>query len=60
MLEGIPGIGEARRRALLERYGGLRALREAPLEELARLPGMNRKAAEALKAALGEAHPDRA
>ncbi|GLV47670.1 UvrABC system protein C [Thermus sp. LT1-2-5] len=54
VLEGIPGIGETRRRLLLERYGGLKALREAPLEELARLPGMNRKAAEALKAALGE------
>ncbi|WP_162798682.1 excinuclease ABC subunit UvrC [Thermus caldifontis] len=52
VLKGIPGIGEARRRLLLERYGGLKALREAPLEELARLPGMNRKAAEALKAAL--------
>ncbi|WP_298629878.1 excinuclease ABC subunit UvrC [uncultured Thermus sp.] len=52
ILEGIPGIGEARKRLLLERYGGLRALKEAPLEELARLPGMNRKAAEALKAAL--------
>ncbi|MFN4071214.1 MAG: helix-hairpin-helix domain-containing protein, partial [Thermus caldifontis] len=52
VLKGIPGIGDARRRMLLERYGGLKALREAPLEELARLPGMNRKAAEALKAAL--------
>ncbi|RTI47627.1 excinuclease ABC subunit C [Thermus scotoductus] len=52
VLKGIPGIGEARRRLLLERYGGIKALKEAPLEELARLPGMNRKAAEALKAAL--------
>lgn len=52
VLSGIPGIGETRRRLLLERYGGLKALKEAPLEELARLPGMNRKAAEALKAAL--------
>ncbi len=52
VLAGIPGIGEARKRLLLERYGGLRALKEASLEELARLPGMNRKAAEALKAAL--------
>lgn len=52
VLEGIPGIGETRKRLLLERYGGLRALMEAPLEELARLPGMSRKAAEALKKAL--------
>ncbi|MCX7849066.1 excinuclease ABC subunit UvrC [Thermus sp.] len=54
VLEGIPGIGAARRRMLLERYGGLGALKEAPLEELARLPGMTRKAAEALKAALSQ------
>ncbi|WP_253665882.1 helix-hairpin-helix domain-containing protein, partial [Thermus scotoductus] len=52
VLEGIPGIGERRRQLLLERYGGLRALQEAPLEELARLPGMSRKAAQALKEAL--------
>jgi len=52
LLEGIPGIGEKRKRLLLERYGGLEALRKAPLEELARLPGMNEKAARALKEAL--------
>ena len=52
VLAGIPGIGERRRRLLLERYGGLGALKEAPLEELARLPGMSLKAARALKEAL--------
>ncbi|MGQ9736096.1 MAG: excinuclease ABC subunit UvrC [Thermaceae bacterium] len=52
VLEGIPGIGEKRKRLLLERYGGLEALKRAPLEELARLPGMNKKAARALKEAL--------
>lgn len=59
VLAGIPGIGERRRRLLLERYGGLRALKEAPLEELARLPGMSLKAAQALKEAL-ESGPERA
>lgn len=29
-LEGIPGLGPARKKLLLERYGGLSALREAP------------------------------
>ncbi len=58
VLEGIPGIGEARRRLLLERYGGLKALKEAPLEELARLPGMSLKAAQALKQALREGAPE--
>ncbi|AFV76732.1 excinuclease ABC, C subunit [Thermus oshimai JL-2] len=56
-LEGIPGLGPARKKLLLERYGGLSALREAPLEELARLPGMNLKVAQALKEALKEAGP---
>lgn len=51
-LEGIPGLGPARKKLLLERYGGLSALREAPLEELARLPGMNLKVARAVKEAL--------
>ncbi len=51
-LEGIPGLGPARKRLLLERYGGLSALREASLEELARLPGMNLKVARAVKEAL--------
>ena len=41
----------------MERYGGLRALKEAPLEELARLPGMSLEAARALKAALAEEEP---
>lgn len=53
-LEGIPGLGPTRKKLLLERYGGLSALREAPLEELARLPGMNLKVARAVKEALGE------
>lgn len=53
-LEGIPGLGPTRKKLLLERYGGLSALREAPLEELARLPGMNLKVAWAVKEALGE------
>jgi len=57
VLQGIPGIGEKRRRLLLERYGGLRALKEAPLEELARLPGMSLKAAQALKEALAGEEP---
>lgn len=54
VLEGIPGIGEKRKALLLKHYGGLEALKKAPLEELARLPGMNEKAARALKEALLE------
>jgi excinuclease ABC subunit C len=47
-LDGIPGIGEKRRNALLLKYGGLEAMRGASADELAAIPGMNRAAAEAV------------
>jgi excinuclease ABC subunit C len=49
VLEDVPGIGPARRRALLARYGSLEAIRQASAEELAELPGMTLKAAETVK-----------
>ncbi len=51
-LEEIPGIGPKRRRALLKHFGSIEALRQASVEELARVPGMNRRAAEQLKSYL--------
>ena len=51
-LDAIPGIGPTRRRALLSKFGSLAGIREASLDELARVPGMTRAAAEALKAGL--------
>ncbi|MEW5762355.1 MAG: excinuclease ABC subunit UvrC [Bacillota bacterium] len=48
LLEEVEGIGPARRRALLKAFGSLAAVKEASVEELARVPGMNRKAAEAV------------
>ncbi len=47
-LEDIPGIGPARRRALLAHFGSLRAMREATQEDLAEVPGMTKPTAEAL------------
>jgi excinuclease ABC subunit C len=38
-LASIPGVGAARQRALLERFGSLRGLKEASAEEIAGLPG---------------------
>jgi len=48
LLEEIDGIGAARRRALLKAFGSLEAIKRASVEELARVPGMNRKVAEAV------------
>ena len=51
-LDAIPGIGPARRRALLTRFGSLDGIRQASLDELASVRGMSRSAAQALKANL--------
>jgi len=48
VLDDIPGIGKARRLALLKALGGLEGIRKASIEELAAVPGMNKKAAEAV------------
>ncbi|WP_296970727.1 excinuclease ABC subunit UvrC [Tepidanaerobacter sp. EBM-38] len=48
VLEDIPGIGKARRLALLKTFGGLEGIKQASLEELASAPGMNKKAAQAV------------
>ncbi len=44
----VPGIGKTRAAALLKRFKSIKRMSEASLEELAAVPGMNRKAAEAL------------
>ena len=49
-LEDIPGVGPARRKALLKAFGSLKAIKAADLETLAGVPGMNRAAAEAVRA----------
>lgn len=45
VLEEIPGIGKARRQALYEAFPDLEAIRRATVEELAAVPGMNRRIA---------------
>jgi excinuclease ABC subunit C len=48
-LETVHGIGKKRRLALLKHFGSLDAIRKADMDELAAVPGMNRKVAEALR-----------
>jgi excinuclease ABC subunit C len=49
-LDEIPGIGPSRKKALLQFFGGdVEKIRRATLEELQSVPGMTRKAAEAIK-----------
>jgi excinuclease ABC subunit C len=54
-LDGIPGLGETRRKALLRRFGSLKRLRAASVEEIADVPGIGIRTAEAIAAALASA-----
>lgn len=47
-LDGAPGIGPARRKALLRHFGSLAAIRKAATEELAGAPGMGSRLAQEL------------
>jgi excinuclease ABC subunit C len=44
-LDGIPGVGGARKRALLRAFGSIKRIEEATLEELLKVPSMNEKIA---------------
>jgi len=48
ILDDIEGIGPARRKALMRHYASLDAIKAAEKEELAAIPSMNEKAAQAV------------
>jgi len=47
-LDGVPGIGPARRRALLRQFGSLQAMRAAGVEAVAAVPGIGDRLAQVL------------
>jgi excinuclease ABC subunit C len=51
-LDEVEGIGPKRKRELLRRFGSVRGIRSATLEELAAVPGMTLKQAKVLKSTL--------
>lgn len=51
-LDDIPGVGPARRRKLLEAFGGLDEVRAATIDDLRRVDGISRKLAEQIYSAL--------
>lgn len=48
VLDDIPGIGPARRKALMKKYQSLEAIRAAAVEDLAETESMNEQAAQAV------------
>ncbi len=53
-LDGVPGLGEVRRKALLKHFGSLKKLRAASVDEIVQVPGLGRHTAQAVAQALGE------
>jgi len=51
-LEDVAGVGPARRRDLLKHFGGLHELARASTDEIAKAPGISKKLAELIYAAL--------
>jgi excinuclease ABC subunit C len=52
ILDDIAGVGPAKKRALLRKFGSVRAMQEAPVEELAAVGGVGAALAERIKLAL--------
>ena len=55
-LDDVPGLGPARRGALIKHFGSVRKLRAASFEEIAAVPGIGPKLAATIAAALGSDH----
>jgi excinuclease ABC subunit C len=51
-LDNVPGLGELRRKAILRAFGSVKRLRTATVEQIAEVPGVGRRTAEAVHAAL--------
>ncbi|GAA2932532.1 excinuclease ABC subunit UvrC [Streptomyces griseoincarnatus] len=56
-LDDVPGLGETRKQALIKHFGSLKRLRSATIEQICDVPGIGRKTAETIVAALARAVP---
>ncbi|MDT0215231.1 excinuclease ABC subunit UvrC [Rothia sp. ARF10] len=48
-LDGIPGLGDVKRKALLKQFGSVKRIRAASAEELLEVPGIGRSLAEVIQ-----------
>jgi excinuclease ABC subunit C len=56
-LDDVPGLGEARKQALIKHFGSVKRLRSATIDQIREVPGIGRKTAETIAAALARAAP---
>jgi len=50
--DDLPGVGPKRKRELLKVFGSIKRVREAPVEQIAAVPGIGRSLAERIKSTL--------
>ncbi len=56
-LDEVPGLGDARKRTLIKHFGSVKRLRSATIDQICEVPGIGRKTAEVIVAALAGAVP---
>ncbi|MEU9334831.1 excinuclease ABC subunit UvrC [Streptomyces sp. NPDC048290] len=56
-LDEVPGLGETRKQALIKHFGSVKKLRSATIDQICEVPGIGRKTAETVAAALARAAP---
>ncbi|MER7928334.1 excinuclease ABC subunit UvrC [Streptomyces sp. NPDC096057] len=56
-LDDVPGLGETRKQALIKHFGSVKKLRSATIDQICEVPGIGRKTAETIAAALAQAAP---
>ncbi|MFI9546542.1 excinuclease ABC subunit UvrC [Streptomyces sp. NPDC052016] len=56
-LDDVQGLGDSRRQALIKHFGSVKKLRAATIDQICEVPGIGRKTAETIAAALAQAAP---
>lgn len=56
-LDDVTGLGETRKQALVKHFGSVKKLRQATIDEICEVPGIGRRTAESVAAALASTAP---
>lgn len=56
-LDDVSGLGETRKQALIKHFGSVKKLRQATIDEICEVPGIGRRTAESVAAALASTTP---